>query len=178
MQLITNDTQRNVRLNDINLLKQKEVNEKEKDQKNRNFVMFYRENMPEMRWLMINHPFASAVFLFITEHMDGKNTLACSYSLMTEYFQKNRSTIHRAIKVLEENGFLTIMKMGNSNIYLVNSSIAWTSYNNQKSGVDMKYASLDGKILVSRKENIDYELKNQSERFKKLGKTLSNKHYF
>lgn len=172
MQSVITNRERKIRINDLKLVEEKEEEQREIDKKNKNFVMFFRENMPEIRWLMINHSFASAVFLFITEHMDGRNTLACSYSLMSEYFHKDRSTLHRAIKILEENGFLIIMKMGNSNVYLVNSNIAWTSYNNQKSGADMQYASLDGKILISRKENMDYELKNQSERFKKLGKTL------
>lgn len=142
------------------------------EKKNKDFVMFFRENMPEVRWLMMNHPFAGAIYFFITEHMDGKNSLACSYALMSDYFQKDRSTIHRAINILKENGFLTIMKMGNSNVYLVNSDVAWTSYNNQKSKADIEYASLDGKILVSRKENIDYEIRNQSKKFKKLSTSI------
>lgn len=175
MQSVVTDSERKIRMNDIKLAENKELEQQEQDKKNKNFVMFFREHMPEIRWLMINHSFASAVFLFISEHMDGKNTLACAYSVMCEYFHKDRSTIHRAIKILEEHGFLAIMKMGNSNVYLVNSDIAWTSYNNQKTGAEMQYAALDGKILISRKENMDYELKNQVERFKKLGKTIALK---
>lgn len=171
-QIVATNSEQRMRINQIKLEQEKEAQEREDAKKNRDFVMFFRDNMPEVRWLMINHPFASAVFLFITEHMDGKNSLACSYALMCEYFQKDRSTIHRAIKVLTENGFLTVMKMGTSNVYLVNSDVAWTSYNNQKAQADMQYAALDGKILISRKENIDYDLRNQSERFKKLGKSI------
>lgn len=138
------------------------------EKKNKNFVQIYRENMPELRWLMINHSFASAVYFFIVEHMDGKNALACSYAIFEDCFNKGRTTIYRAIKTLEDNGFLTVMKMGTSNVYLVNSEVAWTSYDNQKNKANELYAKLDGNILVSKKENKDYIYRNQFDRLKAL----------
>ena len=56
-------------------------------------------------------------------------------------------TIYRGIKVLEENGFLSVLKMGTSNVYLVNEDLAWTDSNDKK-----KFAKYDGKILVSKKK--------------------------
>lgn len=135
----------------------------EERKKNHNFIQVYRDNMAELRWLMSNHTFASSLFFFILEHMDNRNALACSYSVFEDYFGKSRSTVYRAIKLLEENGFLTVLKMGTSNVYVVNEDLAWSDSNDKK-----KFAKYDGKILVSKKENKDYEYQSQFDRFKAL----------
>lgn len=150
------------------LLEMQEENEaveesRKREDKNANFVQLYRDNMPEMRWLMTNHAFASSLLFFILEHMDNRNALACSYSVFEDYFEKSRMTIYRGIKLLQENGFIDVLKMGTSNVYLVNADLAWTDSNTTK-----KYAKYDGKILVSKKENKDYEYRSQFDRFKTL----------
>ena len=140
-----------------------EEKKQKEEEKNSNFVQLYRDNMPEIRWLMTKHAFASSLLFFILEHMDTKNALACSYAVFEDYFGKSRTTVYRAIKLLEENGFIDVLKMGTSNVYIVNHDIAWTSYNNTK-----KYTKYEGNILVSKKENKDYEYRSQFERFKAL----------
>lgn len=140
-----------------------EAEEREKAEKNYNFIQLYRDHMPEIRWLMSNHAFASNLLFFILEHMDNRNALACSYAVFEDYFGKSKMTIYRGIKTLEENGFIDILKMGTSNVYLVNQDLAWTDKNTSK-----KFAKYDGKILVSKKENKDYEYRNQFDRLKSL----------
>ena len=49
------------------------------------------------------------------------------------------------------------------NFYLVNEDLAWTDKNSNK-----KFSKYEGKILVSRKENKDYEYRSQFDRFKAL----------
>ena len=141
----------------------KENEEYEKSKKNRNFVQLYRDNMPELRWLIAKSGIASSILFFILEHMDNKNALACSYSVFEDYFEVSRTTIYRAIKLLEENGFIDVMKMGTSNVYVVNTDVAWSSWENQK-----QFAQFEGKMLVSRKENKDYQYRSQIDRFKAL----------
>lgn len=141
----------------------KENEEYEKSKKNRNFVQLYRDNMPELRWLMAKSGIASSILFFILEHMDNKNALACSYSVFEDYFEVSRTTIYRAIKLLQENGFIDVLKMGTSNVYVINTDVAWSSWENQK-----QFAQFEGKILVSRKENKDYQYRSQFDRFKAL----------
>ena len=136
---------------------------KEEEDRNSNFVQFYRDGMPEMRWLMTNHQFASSLLFFILEHMDNRNALACSYAVFEDYFERHKTTIYRNLKILEENGFIDILKMGSSNVYIVNNELAWTDKNSKK-----KFAKYDGKILVSRKENKDYKYRSRFDRFKAL----------
>ena len=160
---INNDLKRNIRQQEIKEDELKENEEYEKSKKNRNFVQLYRDNMPELRWLMAKSGIASSILFFILEHMDNKNALACSYSVFEDYFEVSRTTIYRAIKLLEENGFIDVLKMGTSNVYVVNTDVAWSSWENQK-----QFAQFEGKMLVSRKENKDYQYRSKFDRFKAL----------
>lgn len=141
----------------------------EKDEKkNSDFVQLYRNHITEVRWLLKKNPLACEIFLFLLEHMDTSNALACSSALLEDYFEKSRTTIFRAIKVLKEEGFVHTLKLGTSNVYIVNQDIAWSSWNNKK-----EYCKFEGKILVSRKENKDYAYKKNFEK----PKVLSNPNF-
>ncbi|HDX9580803.1 TPA: replication/maintenance protein RepL, partial [Bacillus pseudomycoides] len=120
------------RLIDLEQQENKDKEQFEEKKKNHNFIQLYRDNMPELRWLMANHNFASSLLFFILEHMDNRNALACSYAVFEDYFGKSRSTVYRAVKLLEENGFLNVLKMGTSNVYVVNEDLAWTDGNDKK----------------------------------------------
>ncbi|NFE13777.1 replication protein [Clostridium botulinum] len=135
----------------------------EEQKKNSNFVMIYRDHMPEMRWLMKKSGIASGILNFIIEHMDSKNALMCSQQVFIDYFEISRPTVARAIKLLYDNGFIDILKSGTSNVYIVNKEVAWTSWNNQK-----EYCQFNGNILISKAENKDYFYRNQYDRFKEL----------
>ncbi|MDR3668864.1 MAG: replication/maintenance protein RepL [Ignavibacteriaceae bacterium] len=137
--------------------------EREEQKKNGNFVMMYRDHMPEVRWLMKKSGIASSILNFIMEHMDSKNALICSQQVFIDYFEISRPTVARAIKLLYDNGFIDILKSGTSNVYIVNKEIAWTSWNNQK-----EYCQFNGNILISKSENKDYYYRNQYDRFKEL----------
>ena len=108
----------------------------------------------KIRWLINKSPFASEVLFFIMEHMDNGNALAVSHQVLQDYFDKSKSTIVRAIKLLRENGYIDVLKMGTCNVYIVNFEVAWTSWDNKK-----EYCKFNGNMLVSRKENIDYYIK-------------------
>lgn len=160
--MINNKNQR-IRKREIELEKQKEEEEREGSKRNSNFVQLYRDDMPELRWLTAKSGTATSILFFIIEHMDNKNALACSYAVFEDYFDISKDTIRRSIKLLKDNGFIDTLKMGTSNIYIVNTEIAWTSWNNQK-----QYTKFNGNMLVSKKENKDYAYRSQFEKFKSL----------
>lgn len=133
------------------------------EQRNKNFVMMYRDHMPELRWLMKKSGIASGILNFIMEHMDNKNALCCSYQVFIDYFDISKDTVRRSIKLLKDNGFIDVLKSGTSNVYIVNEEIAWTSWENQK-----KYCKFQGNILISATENKDYYYRSQFDKFKEL----------
>lgn len=163
LELNSEEFKRIQRLLELENDKDKELEEQLKREKNHNFLQLYKDHMPELRWLMTKHAFASNLLFFLMEHMDTRNALACSYSVLEDYFEVSKMTIYRGIKILEENGFIDILKMGTSNVYIVNEDLAWTDKNTSK-----KFAKYDGKILVSKKENKDYQYRNQFDRLKAL----------
>lgn len=142
---------------------QKELKKQEREKKNSNFVMMYREHMPEIRWLMKKSRYASNIFNFILEHMDYNNALMCSYQVFMDYFEISKPTVTRAIKLLKDNGFIDVLKSGTSNVYIVNQEIAWSSWDNQK-----KYCKFNGNVLISATENKDYDYRKQFDKFKTL----------
>lgn len=133
------------------------------EQKNRNFIMLFRDHMPEMRWLSMNHNKAYNILLFLIEHMDFQNALMCPNSILQEYFGVSRQTVSTAIKTLKENGFIDVFKAGTSNVYVVNPDVAWTNYADK-----VKYCKFNGNILVNKSENMDYQFKSQYEKLKAL----------
>ena len=151
------------RKKEIEKEKQKEIEKQEREKKNTNFIMMYREHMPEIRWLMKKSRYASSIFNFILEHMDYNNALMCSYQVFMDYFEISQVTVARAIKLLKDNGFVDVLKSGTSNVYIVNQEIAWSSWDNQK-----KYCKFNGNILISATENKDYEYRKQFNKFKTL----------
>ena len=137
------------------------------EERNNNFVMMYREHMPEIRWLTKQSGNASNILNFILEHMDYHNALVCPYQVFMSYFKISNSTVTRSIKLLKDNGFIDVAKTGTANVYIVNQKIAWTSYNNQKG-----FCRFDGNILISRHENADLEYTKHFERLKILRESL------
>lgn len=131
--------------------------------KNKNFVQLYRDNMKAIRWLSSNNSTALELFLFILEHMDHTNALGCSYAIFEDALGKSKPTITRAIKVLKDNGFIDVLKMGTSNVYIINHEVAWASWDNKK-----KYCKFNGNMLISHKENKDYAYKSNSQKIKIL----------
>lgn len=131
--------------------------------KNSNFVQLYRNNMKAIRWLSKHNNTALEMFLFILEHMDHTNALGCSYAVFEDALGKSKPTITRAIKVLKDNGFVDVLKMGTSNVYIINQDIAWSSWDNKK-----KYCKFNGNMLISHKENKDYAYSQTSQKVKIL----------
>jgi len=148
---------------ELQAIKEAELKQKEDEKKNKNFVMMFRDHMPEMRWLMQKNGTAASMLNFIMEHMDNKNALMCSYEVFIDYFEISKDTVRRYIKLLYDNGFIDILKSGTSNVYIVNQSVVWNSWNNQK-----QYCAFDGNILVSKTENKDFEYRSQYDKFKQL----------
>jgi len=160
--VITESEQR-TRMNDLKIQEQKEEDEREKTKKNNNFVMMYRNHMPEMRWLTNKSGKASNILNFIMEHMDHQNALMCSYQVFMDYFDISSDTVRRCINLLKENGFIDVLKSGTSNVYIINSEIAWSSWDNQK-----QYCKFSGNVLISATENKDCDYRNQFDKFKTL----------
>lgn len=122
--------------------------EAEKAKKNQGFIQLQRDRLSDVRKLMKKNAVAADVFLFLTEHMDADNAVVCSSKVLEEAFDKSRTTIWRATKVLAESGFVQIFNLGgNVNCFALNADVVWSSWANKK-----KYAQFSGQILIAESE--------------------------
>lgn len=135
--------------------------------RNSNFIMLFRDKLPELMWLQMNHPQASTILMFLCNHMDRGNAIICPSSILEEYFDVSRQTISTNIRKLYNYGFIDILKCGNANAYVVNPDFAWTS---EKKG--MEYCAFNGKILINRSDNKDFDIEVSRTKMKKLQKVV------
>lgn len=99
--------------------------------------------------LIRKSPVAYDVYLFILDKMDQKNALVCSMSVFCEALGFSRQTISKAIKVLRERQFIDVRKSGTTNVYLLNSELAWKSWGN-----GYRYAEFNANVLLSESDQI------------------------
>lgn len=135
---------------ELNILQQQQEQEekKKKDSPYRNFLQVNRDRVSVLRKLAKENAVALDLFLFLTEHMDKYNAVACSYAVLTEQLDKSRATVSRAVKYLRSNGILYVYKSGTTNVYVTNPEIVWRSW-----GTNLKYCKFPANVLLSKSEN-------------------------
>ena len=96
---------------------------------------------------LADYPAASKLFWFIVNHMEEHNALLASYTVFQEALNMSRPTVSRGLATLRELELLTVKKSGGSNLYLLNPSLVWKSWNNGN-----KYCELMVKVLLTESE--------------------------
>ncbi len=132
---------------------------KKYEKSNPSFVQIYKGiGLKSLALLVKKKPVAGELFLFFLEQMNNKNVILASQQLLMEETGKKRTTIHTALKYLEEHNYINIAKIGSANVYIVNPQIAFQDSHDKK-----KYVSFEGTVLLSKEENkalfekFDYE---------------------
>ena len=127
---------------------------------NSNFVMLFRNQMSALVELQKAEPKAGALFMFFMEHMDRENALIVSIKTISEILEWSEPTVYRQIKTLKDKNLISIAKSGTSNIYFINSQVAWTTYGNKK-----EYSKFNANVLISKSEQ-EYRIK--ANKFKQI----------
>lgn len=116
---------------------------------NANFVQVYVDKIDFITNLIIDNPRATAVFMFLIKHMDKRNAIIISQQAISEAMGISRKTVYSSIKYLIDKKALTIYKSGTSNIYAINSQIAWKTTANGK-----RYALFDARVYITKSEQV------------------------
>jgi len=138
---------------------------------NNPFYQFYEHNLKLIRWMTRENPRALEIFLWLVEHMDGKNAIVVSQPALAEALKIHRSTIHRSILFLREHHCIAVLKSGNTNIYAVNADIVWRDTHENK-----KFALFDARVYLSLSEQNqdDIEFKTELLGHAKKVRTVKN----
>lgn len=100
------------------------------------FYMMSREAEKHMRALQRQSPNGALIFSILRQHMQiGTNTVTISNKVLAKILGLSRSTISRAIKVLKENNYVSVVKSGSTNCYTVNQRIAFSGHPGQRQAV-------------------------------------------
>ena len=116
--------------------------------KNPPFTQVYDKGWTSLRSVVQTNTLAAEIFIFLAEHCGKDNVVICSSKVLEEEFDKSRSTIHRAIKTLEEKQCLTTIKLGTARAFCFNEELIWKSWATNK-----KYSLFNSKALTAKSEN-------------------------
>ena len=97
---------------------------------NRNRGGFY------LRQIQRENPTASLVFSVIRENMQiGTNALTISNAALCKILGCSRTTVYRAVKYLESNNYVQVIRSGGTNTYVVNEQICFAGRPGQRTAV-------------------------------------------
>lgn len=106
-----------------------------REKKNRNFVQIEKRAFKELRGLIDRSAVAAKVLMILAEKMNRQNALVCSYDTLSKLTKLSRQTLYKAIKLLKEENWIQVLKVGNANAYVINSRVFWQSYGDKKMAV-------------------------------------------
>ena len=141
----------------------------------KDFIKLYRNYIANIAELGRQSPGALCVFLFLIRNMDGNNAIGITMEAISEYVNLSRQTVSKHLRYLEENGWIQSFRICRNKIYVVNDSIAWTSYGVQRSNclfnntlqlerMYMQGDPWDTKILAKRSHTRFIEKRERKER--------------
>ena len=124
----------------------------EKLQKNSPYKTFAQLNTDErnmfaIRELIGSCPVAAQILIFLIEHADRHNIILCSSKVLEEALSVSRTTIFRAVQVLQNGNYVKILKSGTSNVFVLNSEIAWKSW-----GKNYQHAEFSAQVILTQSE--------------------------
>ena len=110
------------------------------------FTMVTRGYWSDLRNLARRMPAAFEVLTLITERMSKSNALVISQATLCELLGYGRTTIHKAVRLLEDEKWLQVVKVGTANAYVVNSKVMWRDHSGKRFG------SFFAEVVVSESE--------------------------
>lgn len=97
--------------------------------------------------LGVKHPTALTVLHFMVSKMQrGTNGVVMSAGALSKQMGISTRTVQTMIAVLRDSKFVQVLKSGNTNVYIINSKVAWQGERGQR------YASFNAHITVDEQE--------------------------
>lgn len=134
--------ERNTRLNELlqntatQLDEERRLNLLTKNRVNGGYYMMSRAAEKNLRALQSANPTAALVFSVIRENMQiGTNAVTISNPVLAKILGKSQRTVARATKHLSDHAYVQIVKVGNTNTYVVNEQVAFAGSVGQRKAV-------------------------------------------
>ena len=125
---------------------------------NHNFVQVSRQFLADWRRLLKRSPIAIDLMYLLMQYMGRTtNAVVISQKSLCELTGYSRQYISRGLRVLKEERWVEVVKVGTANAYCVNEKIAWQAARNQR-----EYALFSAAVYASNSE--------QDEEYRELSK--------
>ncbi|MGP1925051.1 MAG: HTH domain-containing protein [Arsenophonus sp. NEOnobi-MAG3] len=112
-----------------------------------NFVQVSRTAMKEIRKLTDRSSLALKILMLLGERMNRQNGVVISQKALCQLLEVSRQSIHKAIKILEDERWVKILKIGTANAYIVNEKVFWCSDTKNR-----RYATFSANIITTEEE--------------------------
>lgn len=134
--------ERNKRLNELlqntaaQLQEERRLNLLTKNRVTGGYYMMSRAAEKNLRALQKENATAALVFSVIRENMQmGTNAVTISNPVLAKILGKSARTVARATKHLAQHAYVQIVKVGNTNTYIVNEQVAFAGSVGQRKAV-------------------------------------------
>ena len=118
------------------------------------YVQVTRGYISEMRQLSRRSPLAHSILWLLVERMNKTNAVVISQQALAELLDSHKGSISRAVKLLSQENWIQVLKIGTSNAYVVNSTVVWRASN--KTGV--RYTVFNAEVVATETEQSKQEL--------------------
>lgn len=112
------------------------------------FVQVTRGYISEMRGLAKRSPLAHSMLWLLIERMNKTNAIVISQKAMSELLDAHKGSISRAAKMLADERWVQVIKIGTSNAYVVNSQVIWRA--NNRNG--KRYTVFNAEVIATETE--------------------------
>lgn len=114
----------------------------------KDFVQYTRGYLRDQRSLARRSPAAWQVFTLLVERMNKSNAIVISQATIAGILGYTRTTINSAVKLLESENWVQIIKVGQVNAYVINSKVVWRDH----SGSGKRFSGFFAQVVASEDE--------------------------
>ena len=116
----------------------------------RRFVKLYGTGLDRLDTLfqLKGGPTVGRLWTFLVKHAGHDNALVVTVELIAEALGVHERSIRRAARVLEDAKAIVIAKLGNANVYILNDSEVWKTYEDHH-----RFCGFRARALIGFKEN-------------------------
>lgn len=102
--------------------------------------------LAEIRALAKRNPVGFQILTFLMERMNRSNAVVISQATMCQILGYGRTSVHNAVRLLEAERWLQIVKVGTATGYIVNFKVVWAGQN------EARFSSFQAEIVISESE--------------------------
>ncbi len=111
---------------------------------NTGFSQVYDSSWPAFRVLLDENPSALKLLTWLIEKADKRNAILVSFSAIAKGMGMHVRTAQYAIAYLRSKKYITVLKSGNMNVYVLNDRIVWKDTADKKD----KYSQFSAEVYI------------------------------